>query len=81
MGTSLFQGFLPFLRDITVLEEPELDLHILSQGSTCLTLKWLVGHDSEKHVAREEVADMSYRDRLGENTGSLGHFGFASHSP
>ena len=41
----------------------------------------VVGHDSEKHVAREEVADMSYRDRLGENTGSLGHFGFASHSP
>eukprot|EP00434_Breviolum_minutum_P044477 symbB.v1.2.039729.t2/scaffold6752.1/size15748/1 len=40
LGTSLFQGLLPFLRDITVLEEPELDLHILSQGSTCLTLKW-----------------------------------------
>ena len=37
---SLFQEFLPLLRDITVLEELQLDVHSLSEGSTCLTLKW-----------------------------------------
>ena len=53
LGSSLFQGFLPLFRDITVLEELELDLHILSQGSTCLTLKWWLATTVKNMLVRK----------------------------
>eukprot|EP00434_Breviolum_minutum_P009870 symbB.v1.2.008696.t1/scaffold543.1/size336731/9 len=51
---SLFREFLPLLRDITVLEELEVDVHSLSEGSTCLTLKWWLATTVKNILVRKK---------------------------
>ena len=54
LGVSLFRGFLPMLRDITVLEELQIDVHSLSEGSTCLTLKWWLATTVKNSLVRKK---------------------------